>query len=131
MNLNAIAQGPVAAINPQICSVVQISTGYLTLPDGTRQPTYQTFTNVPIQVQALSYGDLMKLDGLNIQGIRRACYVNGNVEGLDRASVKGGDLIQMPPTSNFPGPTTWLVVHQLEHWDEGWSKFAITLQVGN
>ena len=128
MNLHAIVAGAVGVVNPFVFAALQLSTGYNTGADGTQTPNYATINDVPVQVQALSYTDLMKLGGLNIQGTRRAVYLNGNIEGVDRQAIKGGDLFVMPDLPDFPGPTTWLVTQVLEHWP-GWSKLAITLQL--
>ena len=130
MNLHGIVAGAVAAVNPFTFCTLRQSTGYSIAPDGTQQPQYFDIPNVPVQVQALSYSDLMKLGGLNIEGTRRACYLNGNWEGVDRQAIKGGDLMVMPDLPGFPGPTYWLVAQVLEHWAD-WSKLAITLQNGS
>jgi hypothetical protein len=130
MNLHQIVAGAVATINPMIYCSLSMSAGYNIGPDGTQTPNYVVFPNLPVQVQALSYTDLMKMGALNIQGTRRKIYLNGNWEGLDRQAIKGGDLVQMPDMPGFPGPTTWLVVQVLEHWPD-WSSLAITLQNGS
>ena len=122
MNLHAIVSGAVGTINPPVLCTLAVSTGYTTSPDGTRVPTYATTPNVPAQIQALSYTDLMKMGGLNIEGIRRAVYLNGNIEGVDRAAIKGGDII------TEPDGTVWLVAQDLEAWPD-WTKLAATKQV--
>lgn len=122
MNLHQIVSGAVGTINPPLLCVLSLSTGYTTAADGTQEPTYSTVSGVPAQVQALSYTDLMKLSGLNIQGVKRAVYLNGNIEGVNRAAIKGGDLF------TFPDGTFWLVVQPLENWPD-WSKLAVTRQV--
>jgi hypothetical protein len=130
MNLHSIASNVIAAINPPVVCTLQQSFGYTTGPDGTQSPNYQSFPGVTVQVQALSYSDLAKSGGMNIQGTRRAAYLSGNWEGVDRQALKGGDLLVMPDLPDFPGPTTWLVTQVLEHWS-GWVKLAITLQAAN
>jgi hypothetical protein len=130
MNLQGIVAPVIAAVNPQIICTIRMSIGSTPLPDGTRVPAYRDYPGISVQVQALSYTDLMKLGGLNITGIRRKVYLNGNPEGLDRQAIKGGDLFVMPSLPNFPGPTTWLVAQVLEHWAD-WCTCAITLQNGN
>ena len=122
MNLHAIVSGAVGTINPPVLCTLAASTGYTTAADGTRVPTYSTTANVPAQIQALTYTDLMKMGGLNIEGIRRAIYLNGNIEGVDRAAIKGGDLI------TEPDGTVWLVAMVLEAWPD-WSKVCCTKQV--
>jgi hypothetical protein len=127
MNLHKIVSGAISAVNPQTLVMWRISSGHNIAPDGTQTPNYITVPNVPVQVQALSYSDLMKMGALNVQGTRRKIYMNGNPEGLDRNAIKGGDLVDMPNLPNFPGPTTWLVTQVLEHWPD-WASIAITLQ---
>lgn len=129
MNLHQVVSGAIGAVNPFVLSEWKVSAGYNTLADGTRTPNYRVVEGVPIQVQALSFTDLQKLGSLNIEGTRRKVYMNGNVEGLDRQAIKGGDLITMGNLAGFPGPTVWLVAQVLEHWPD-WSALAITLQNG-
>lgn len=130
MNLHAIVSGAIGQINPPVNCSLSISTGYTTQADGTRVPTYATYSGFLAQVQALSWTDLQKVGGLNLTGIRRKVYLSGNIEGVDRQAVKGGDLIVMPWLPDFPGPTTWLVNQQLEWWPE-WCSLAVTLQNGS
>ncbi len=129
MNLHQIVSGVISAVNAPVICTLKMSTGYTIAADGTQTPTYQEFDNVLVQVQALSYTDLMKMGALNIQGTRRKAYLIGNWEGLNRQQGKGGDLIIMPSLPTFPGPTTWLVAMVLEHF-EGWTSVALTLQNG-
>lgn len=128
MNLHAIVSPAIGVVNPPVFCALMISTGYTIQPDGTQSPTYATFNDVPVQVQALGYTDLIKMGGLNIEGTRRKGYFYGNIEGVDRQAIKGGDLVMMPSLPTFPGPTTWLVAQVLEHF-EGWTSVALTLQL--
>lgn len=132
MNLQSITAGIIAAVNPPIICTVQVSTGYTMGPDFSQVPAYQSYPGVPCQVQSLTSQDLRKMDGLNLQATMRAIYITGNIEGIDRAAIKGGDLFTLPSMPSFPGPTTWLVSQVLEHWDgaTGWTKIAIVLQAG-
>lgn len=123
MNLHGIASGIVGAVNPPVPIVIKVSTGYTTAADGSRAPSYAAPVTVLGQVQALSYQDLAQMDGLNIQGEKRAVYINGRVDGLIREENKGGDIV------TFNGHT-WLVVLVLEYWPD-WCKFAITRQDGS
>ncbi len=123
MNLRQIANGVTQAVNPNIIGAVQVSTGATQNPDYTRTPTFQVFSNVSMQVQAMSAGNLRQVEKLNLQGVVRAVYLNGVIEGLDRPAGKGGDLLL------FNGET-WLVVAVLEPWStSGWVKVAVTLQM--
>jgi hypothetical protein len=130
MNLHGIVSSAVGAINPPISVTLSLSAGYTTAPDGTREPAYAQVSGVQAQVQALSFTDLQKLGSLNLTGIRRKLYLNGNIEGIDRQAVKGGDLVQMGALPGFPNVTTWLVVQQLEWWQD-WCSIAVTLQNGS
>ena len=128
MNLHGLVSGAIGAVNPLVAATVRQSTGYTTNSDGSRVPTYTTF-GVSVQPQALTYTDLVKLDGLNITGIRRAIYLNvasGDVEGAVRAQQSGGDVLTFP-SGTFPEGNVWLAAYVLEHWPD-WEKIALTLQ---
>ena len=125
VNLRGIANSATSAINPNVRATVLRSAGSTTLPNGARVPKYKTSQAI-VQVQALSFSDLTQADGLNIQGVRRAVYVNGAVAGLIRIKQKGGDVLVFDQGTLIEG-TTWLCVHVLEQWPQ-WCKFIITLQ---
>lgn len=126
MNLHGIVAGAVAAVNPHITAQILASDGYTTSPDGTQVPQYLPATDIKIQSQALQYNDIVQLDGLNIQGERRAVYLPGDWNGVVRADQKGGDLLRFPDHKGGP-VRTWLVVLVLENWPD-WTKVAVTLQ---
>lgn len=128
MNLNGIVAPYTAAITPQIIAQLLASSGSSTAPDGSRTPLYADPVDIPISVQALQYMDLVKLDGLNIQGERRAVYLSGDWNGIVRADQKGGDLLKF---QEYPGAPvrTWLAAMVLESWAD-WTKLAVTEQVG-
>lgn len=129
MDLHGIASGAVGTVNPFIAAQLLRSTGYATAADGTQVPSYAAPQTVSIQVQALTFTDLTQLDGLNIQGTRRAVYLRGNWDGVVQASQQGGDLLRFP---DRPGGTTrtWLAALVLESWPD-WTKLAVTLQVND
>jgi len=127
MNLHGIVAPFIGTINPNVTATVKRSTGSTTNPDGSRVPTYDTFAIVA-QVQALTYTDIVQLDSLNIQGVRRAIYLTGNVMALVRVDRRGGDLIVFPD-GTLPEGNTWLAAMVLEQWPD-WVKVAITLQDG-
>lgn len=127
MNLHGLVSGIVSTVNPMVNATCRRSTGYETLPNGTRPPTYED-TPISVQVQALTYSDITQLDGQNVQGVRRAIYLTGNVMAVVRADKRGGDLIIFPPGA-LPEGNTWLAAHVLEAWPD-WCKVAITLQLG-
>lgn len=127
MNLNSIVAPIVAAINPPMSVTVQQSSGSTIAADGSRVPTYLAPVTLSAQVQSLTYSDLQKLDGLNIQGEKRALYLNGNWQGVIRPDGRGGDLVTLPDGS------VWLTTMVLENWSlaDGWVKIAITRQNGS
>ncbi|CAE6857257.1 hypothetical protein R75461_07782 [Paraburkholderia nemoris] len=104
--------------------MIQASAGYTTAADGKRTPLYAPAVPVLAQMQSLQFRDLVQLDGLNLQGERRALYLNGNWQGVLRPEVKGGDLVTLPDAS------LWLIALVLENWwlTDSWCKVAITRQ---
>lgn len=76
------------------------------------------------QIQNLTFRDLQQLEGLNVQGVRHAIYINGRVDGIIRSQNKGGDLV------TFADGSIYLVAHVLEYWPT-WCKVAATLQNGS
>jgi hypothetical protein len=122
MNLNLAAGPVVRAVNPDVTLEVLVSAGpAATAADGGRAPSYLPMLRVPGNVQNLTFRDLAQVEGLNLQGTRRAIYLNGKADGIVRADNKGGDLVRMPDG------TVWLVAMVLEAW-QGWTKVAATLQ---
>ena len=122
MNLHGIVSNVISAINPLEKIVILRSIGAnVTKPDGTRQPQYANPVAVMAQVQSLTADDLRQIDGLNIQGVKRAIYINGRTDGIIRRDQKGGDLIIRSDGH------TWLNVHVLEYWPD-WCKFVVTMQ---
>jgi hypothetical protein len=81
---------------------------------------------VSAQVQPMTFKDLQILDGLNINGEKKAIYINGRIDGVIRVALKGGDLVILPDG------TIWLVVQALEDFADtaGWTKAAMVLQNG-
>ena len=121
MNLHAIVSGAIAEVNPQQDATFCASAGYTTTADGTQVPAYASPVVVQAQVQALSYGDLKQLDGLNQTGDAKAIYLNGNWSGVLRPDSKGGDLITIAGQN-------WLVTQVLESWPD-WTKLVAVRQL--
>lgn len=126
MNLHTLVVGAIATVNPLVSANWYVSTGSATNSDGTPVPSYGPPIAVHIQDQALSGKELAHLDSLNIQGILRAVYLSGNIEGVNRALAKGGDKFTW-------NSRTWLVVQVLEPWSDsaGWTKLAVCQQNDN
>lgn len=79
------------------------------------------------QVQPMTKSDLMQLEGLNLNGDKRAIYLNGTIDGVVRVELKGGDLVTLPNGQVF------LVVQNLEGFADtaGWTRAAMVLQNGS
>jgi hypothetical protein len=133
MNLHSIVNPVIQVVNPNVPAFVSYSTGSTINPDGSRTPTFTTPVLVSAQVQSLNYRDLQQVEGLNLQGTRRAVYLWGDVEAIVRVTAQGGDLIYFPGrVGGFDHNTTWLIAQNLENWLEGpdsWCKVAATLQL--
>ena len=127
MNLHSIVRGAVTAVNPDFLGVILRSAGYTTDLEGHRRPRYLQAQSVWMQIQAVAGGDLKQANFLNLQGDLRAVYLFGNTQGVQRVSVKGGDLLQFPEAAGTP-ITNWLVTAVLETWPD-WSKVIATQQL--
>jgi hypothetical protein len=128
INLHAAVRGPINAVNPDILGTWRESTGSTTDAAGRVTPAYVDHA-VPMQVQALSGRDLKHTDFLSMQGVKRAVYLFGTVQGVSRPQVKGGDLLQFPMITDGP-VLVWLVVVELEQWNPNgtWCKVGVVLQ---
>ena len=125
MNLHNAVRGAIRVVNPDITATLLRSTGYTTGTDGKQTPTYSTLSG-SIQVQGLSGTDLRHTDSLNIQGVLRKVYINGNWAGVIRVDSKGGDIMKFP---QIPGAAVqdWRVVEVSETWPD-WSSVIVCLQ---
>lgn len=130
MNLHGLVSGVVGTVNPFVPATLMRSTGYTTAADGKRTPTYSN-SSQSVQVQALSAREIQHLDGLNITGVLRKVFLNGDWRSVYRPGNGGGDKFQFassaPVPVNLQG-TTWLVVQVLETWPD-WCSLAIQLQM--
>jgi len=121
MNLHGMVANQVSAVNPLIQLSIRTSAGYSQLSNGQQVPLYNSPVVVLGQVQSLSAGEIQHMDAMNIQGIRRAIYISGNIDGLVRPNKQGGDLIMTP------NGQIWLV-HVIDEYWEDWCKALVTLQ---
>nr|WP_094433472.1 hypothetical protein [Pectobacterium carotovorum]OYN49461.1 hypothetical protein B7L51_19525 [Pectobacterium carotovorum] len=119
MNLHQIVRSAITTVNPDTDGVFLVNTGFTTQPGGGRVPSY---TDVPVivQLQELSSTDLRQIDAVNIQGILRSAYLNGNFNGVNRPEQKGGDILMI-------GTEKWLVVKVPELWPD-WCRVIVNLQ---
>lgn len=113
-----------AAVNPTVLATIEISTGFTQDANYKQVPSYAEPFDARAQLQPLTWGDLRQLDGINVQGQKRAIYLSGNVQAIVRPDGKGGDLITLPDGS------AWLTVQVLEDFflTSGWVKVAVVRQ---
>lgn len=123
MNLHGIVAPYIGSVNPLVSITIARSTGYTKNAQYAQVPTYADPVQVIAQIQSLTADDLHQIEGLNIQGEKRAVYINGRTDGLIREDQKGGDLVTW-------NGIVWLNVHVLEYWPD-WCKFVITRQDGS
>ena len=131
MNLRGIANQVSATVNPNIIVSLQTSAGWTPGAGQKQIPKYNPALTGAGQVQALDGSDLKQLEGLNIQGAKRALYMYGNLAGVIRPDSKGGDLITIGPNSGAPPALQgiWLTSLVLESWPS-WTKVCIVKQGG-
>ena len=102
---------------------------FTTGANGAQTPTYVD-TTVPMQIQALSGKDLKHAEFLNMQGVKRSVYLFGDVQGVVRPDVKGGDILQFPETRGGAN-RDFLVVVVFETWTPdtaGFCRVGVVLQ---
>jgi hypothetical protein len=121
LNLHQIVSGAINAVNSFEFCTFNISTGYTVLEDGTQVLTFAPPVMAPVQVQAMSEGDLRQLDALNLQGDMRKIYMNGSFSGLLRPEAKGSDNLIRPDGS------IWTITYVTENW-VNWSSAVIVRQ---
>lgn len=129
MNLHAMARPGINTVNPDITGDWVASTGYTVDDEFKQVPSYAT-TTIKMQVQALTAGDLKHVEGLNIEGVKRAVYMYGNKQGVVRPDAKGGDLLKFSQMQGGP-VQVWKVIGVIETWATsggGWCKVAVVLQ---
>jgi len=113
--------GAIGVVNPFTQIQILRATSYETGRDGARTSIYEILSG-PAQVQDLSTDELRLLAdaGINIQGIRKAVYLNGSWSGVVRADRTGGDIFRF-------NDADWLVTMVTEQWPD-WCKVIVTMQ---
>jgi hypothetical protein len=134
MNLEIIAGGAIAAVNPQRTILWMKSNGYTTDNTGHRAPSFAPAIQILAQIQPLTSREQLdlrqNLDSLNIQGTLRAIYLAAEAASVVRIGKEGGDLFQFSdPVLRNCALATWLAVSVEETWST-WSKVIVQLQNG-
>ncbi|EFC1656254.1 hypothetical protein FA798_19890 [Escherichia coli] len=121
MNLRQIANNAITSINPNIPAILKKYAGETIGPGRKPIPSYLPDQHVTIQLQPISRGDMQHVDGLNIQGLPKVIYVNGNYFSVQRELEQGGDIFVI-------NGEQWLVVEPIELWPD-WCRLIAVLQV--
>lgn len=127
MNLHQVAARVVSIVKPPVPITVQRSTGYSTNPDGTPTQTYAAPVAYSADIQPITWRDLQQLDGINLNGVRWKAYISGQLNGVNRPEVRGGDLVNI--LAGFH-QGVFLVAQVLEQFDT-WVCAAIVQQNGS
>lgn len=132
MNLHAIVRPAINAVNPDREIVWLRSDGgaTTTTPSGRRVPAYLEPAEIRAQIQPVAGDDLRHVEYLNLQGVLRKVYAFGDIQGVVRPDLRGGDILQFGLTRGGP-VRDWLVSHVLESWTpdtRGWCAVIVTLQ---
>jgi hypothetical protein len=133
VNLHGTVRGAITSVRPDTLMIWRQSTGFTQDATYAQVPGYAADQNVRGNVQALTAKDLKHAALQNIEGVVRAVYLFGNVQGVVRPDAKGGDKLVFPQMLGGAAQT-WLVVAVLETWgveQGGWCKVAVSLQQGN
>lgn len=136
MNLHGTVRAVIPSVNPDVLVSYLANTGPTTNTAGKQTAGYAAPVTVRAQVQPITNEDLRKYNFLQAQGIYRAVYLFGDIEGIVRSAQKGGDLLKFPP-SQAPGTTvrTWLITKVDETWTSdatqggGWCRVIVTQQL--
>jgi hypothetical protein len=125
IDVRTLANRTIQVVNDNITLTWDRSTGYNTAASGQRTETFAS-QDIQAQVQGLSAAELQHIDGLNVQGVMRAVYMYGNIQGVVKADQKGGDILHF---AEIQGGTIrrWRVIQVLETW-QTWCKVAVILQ---
>lgn len=121
MNLHKIANSAIRRVNPNISAILKKYAGEIIGPGRKPVPSYLPDQIVTIQLQPISRGDMQHVDGLNIQGLAKVIYVNGNYFSVQREMEQGGDIFVI-------NGEQWLVVEPVELWPD-WCRLIAVLQV--
>jgi hypothetical protein len=121
MNLHAIVRSAITSVNPDITATLRRYQGEVMGAGRKPVPTYYPDESVTLQLQPLTKGDMMHVDGLNIEGLFKSIHINGAIYSVNRTLKKGGDLFIIDGQ-------TWLVIEPIELWNTGWCRLLVCLQ---
>lgn len=120
MNLHQIASGLIGTVNPFINVTLKIFLRETEDAYGKVTPEYDE-SILSAQLQPLSWKDLQHLDGMNITGVQKKLYINGNFSAVNRITGSGGDFVLI-------GEEKWMIPTVLELWPD-WCCLALRRQL--
>jgi len=147
-----MVRSAIQTVNPDTTAIWQQAIGAVALPNGKIVTRYNNVWSVPVQVQGLDSGELQAVNYLNIEGVLRKVYITGSLDGVNRAAMKGGDLLIFPDYTPTPLQDSngqfvfdsnnqvictyplrvWKVIQVTERWPSlisaGWTSAIVALQ---
>lgn len=123
MNIHRIVNAGVKGINRNVMVTIRRSAGSQQNLDLSRTPQFYEIKRTA-QIQPMSQEDIQMTQGLNLSGLHRHIWINGQVDGLERGAQKGGDFVLTPDGK------TWKIAYVAEAWPD-WCSAIMTLQVGD
>ncbi|WP_313690071.1 hypothetical protein [Pantoea sp.] len=120
MNLHQIVSGAISSVNPFIDAQINVFAGETENASGVVTPSYEV-VDVTGQLQPVAWKDLQQLDGMNITGVNKKFYVNGNYSAISRITGSGGDFIIIDGKK-------WMIPCVLELWPD-WCALALREQL--
>lgn len=112
MNLSKIANRVTRRINPNLSATLYKSQGYKVNDDRDKVPAYSDPIPLQVNKQDISQMDLQHLDNLNIQGRFASFFTDYRLQGVDRSTGRGGDVLKV-------GNEFWLIVSTRGWGDDG------------
>lgn len=125
MNLRAIANGAITAVNPNTAALLRLPDKYRTDDAGRRSTVFRD-EPVTIQAQALSAAERQQFDGLLQQGQVLGVYVSGQIHVLRRIEGKGAEKLLFAAYGESE-PSEWLVKSLQESWPN-WCRVVVWRQ---
>lgn len=125
MNLRAIANGAITAVNPNTAALLRLPDKYRTDDAGRRSTVFRD-EPVTIQAQALSAAERQQFDGLLQQGQMLSVYVSGQFHVLRRIAGKGAEKLLFTAYGESE-PSEWLVKSLQESWPN-WCRVVVWRQ---
>lgn len=127
MNLRAIANNAIVAINPNIKATLELQSSYITDDTGKRIAQPAELVIVDLQIQALTAQEIQRLDGgLLQQSEHLSAYITGQLYALRRITGQGAERLYFARYGDDK-PCYWLITSIVESWQD-WCKVIICKQ---